>query len=192
MSDQSDPTDRDTGGAEAVLVRTTAADPVAALDAASVDRDDGPVLGVLAAVPREGFERWLVEAGYDQGAIRSLDFAPSTDSAGPTAPGDGRRVHGDVAGLSMALVRRLDGLAEEDGIVYFESLEPFIHRAGLEPTLRFLVIVASRARAAGVPLAVRLDPGAVGQPAVETLSEAFDRAIEGPSDGSSGGAGASE
>jgi hypothetical protein len=83
----------------------------------------------------------------------------------------------------MELVGRLDGLAES-GVVYLDSLEPFVSVAGPESTFRFLVIVAARARTAGVGLVARLDPDAVDPVVAGTLGEAFDRTVGGPSAGS--------
>jgi hypothetical protein len=82
----------------------------------------------------------------------------------------------------MELVGRFDALGEEGGVVYLDSLEPFVDLAGFESTFRFLVIVASRARTAGVPLVARLDPDAVDPVTAETLAEAFDRVVERPLD----------
>lgn len=172
----------DVGGSEAVLVRTGTTDPVTALGAASRGPDDGPLLAVLATVPRERLERRLVEAGYDPDESLVVDFVPPSEGPVRDEPGRG---HGDVAGLSMELVGRFDALAEAGGLVYLDSLEPFVSVAGFESAFRFLVIVASRARTAGVPLVARLDPDAVDPVTAGTLAEAFDRVVEGPPDGPS-------
>lgn len=186
MSNPSDPTESgsaDGTGSVSVLVRTPVADPIATFDAASVDPEGGPVLAVLASVSRERFERRLAEAGHDPEAAHSVEFAPSVDPAESTVPSDGGWVHGDVAGLSMELVRGLDGLAEEREVVYVDSVGPFVSAAGLESAYRFFVIATARARAAETPLVARLDPGSVDSVVAETLAEAFDRTVEGPTDG---------
>jgi len=179
-----DPTDSPgTGSTEVVLVRTSTTDPIATLGAASADPARGPLLAVLATVSRERFERRLSESGRDPDDSRVVDFVPRVGPADGTGPGDGERIHGDIAGLSMELVGRLD--RQDGGLVYLDSLEPFVSVAGLESTFRFLVIVAARARAAGVSLVARLDPEAFDAVAAGTLSEAFDRTVEGPADGAS-------
>ena len=163
-------------------------DPVAVFEAISVDTHGGSVLAVLSTAPRERFERRLVGAGYDPKDVHSVDFVPGTDPTTSAEASDGGRIRGDVAGLSMALVRRVDELADGGGVVYLESVGALVAAAGLESTCRLLVIVAARARAAGVRLVARLDPGTVDPAAAETLTEAFDRTVEGPSTGSSDGA----
>lgn len=183
MSTPSDQVDGPGAVPEAVLVRAAAADPVAVFGAASVDPGRGPLLAVLATVPSERFERRLAGAGYDTGALRVVDFVPHVDPKEAAVPSDGGRIHGDIAGLSMELVGRLDGLAEAGGVLYFDSLEPFVSVAGLESVFRFLVIVAARARTAGVPLVARLDPDALDAVAAGTLAEAFDRTVDGPANG---------
>lgn len=186
MSTPTEPTEgSDVGGSEAVLVRTGSTDPMAALGAVSRATGDGPLLAVLATVPRERLERRLAEAGFDPGETSFVDFLSPVgpgEVPGGDAP-ESRR--GDLAGLSMELVGRFDALGEEGGVVYLDSLEPFVDLAGFESTFRFLVIVASRARTAGVPLVARLDPDAVDPVTAGTLSEAFDRVVEGPLDGPS-------
>ena len=182
MTTPSDPVDSHDSAAppDTALVRTSTTDPGAVLGAASIGTDGGPVLAVLATLPRERFERRLSGAGYDAGESRVVGFVPQVDRDERSDPDEGGRTLGDVAGLSMALVGRFDGLAEEGGTVYLDSLEPFVAVAGLESTFRFLVIVAARAGATGVPLVARLDPDAVGPVAAGTLSEAFDRVLEAP------------
>jgi hypothetical protein len=179
VSTPSEPTGSPGAEPEAVLVRTSTTDPIAVLGAASIAPDGGPLIAVLATASRERFERRLSEAGHDPGIARVVDFVPRVDPTGATVPSDGGRIHGDIAGLSMELVGRLDGLAGEGGVVYLDSLGPLVSVAGLESTFRFLVIVAARARSAGVPLVARLDPVAVDSVAAETLVEAFDRTVEG-------------
>lgn len=171
------------GGSKVVLVRTGTADPVAALGAASWAPGDGPLLAVLATVPRERLERRLAEAGVDPEGTRFVEFLPPVNSGVGSvgdAPERGRR---DITGLSMELVGRFDALAEEGGVVYLDALEPFVSAAGVESAFRFLVIVAARARAAGVPLVGRLDPDAVDPVVAATLAGAFDRVVERPDDG---------
>ena len=185
MSTPTGPVDGPDGGrSEAVLVRTGATDPVTALGAASRAPEDGPLLVVVATVPRERLERRLAEAGWDPDEALVVDFV--APSEGSVRDGSGR-IHGDIAGLSMEIVGRFDALAEEGGVVYLDSLEPFAATAGFESAFRFLVIVAARARAAGVPLVARLDPDAVDPVTAGTLAEAFDRVVEGPADGTSPG-----
>jgi hypothetical protein len=179
----------DVGESEAVLVTTPVTDPAATLDAASVGAPGGPVLAVLATVPRERFERGMIGAGYDPETVRSVEFGPNVDTREGTVRGGGGKPHGDIAGLSMELVGRLDGLGEKGGVVYLESVGSFVTAAGLESTFRFLLIVAARARAAGIPLVVRLDPESAGPGVAETLVEAFDRTVDGLSGGSGGGTG---
>lgn len=181
----------DAGESEVVLVTTPVRDPAATLDAASVGAPGGPVLAVLDTVPRERFERGMVGAGYDPETVRSVEFGPNVDTREGAVRSGGGGAHGDIAGLSMELVGRLDGLGETGGVVYLESVEPFVTAAGLESTLRFLLIVAARARAAGIALVVRLDPEAVGSGVAETLAEAFDRTVDGLSGGSDDGEGSS-
>ena len=171
---------------ETVLVRTPVVNPIATLDAASVDPDGGSLLAVLGSVSREQFERRLAKAGHDpetDHGVECVEFAPSVDPVDSTVPSDGGPVHRDVAGLSMELVRRLDGLAGERGVVDVDSVDPFVSAAGLESAYRFFVIVTARVRAAETPLVARLDPGAVDSVVAETLAEAFDRTVEGPTDG---------
>jgi hypothetical protein len=172
------------GDAEAVLVETAATDPLSALEAASTELDDGPLLAVLTTTARERFERRLTEVGVD------LDESLVIDLQSPPQPGDGpgggvsEPRYGDVAGLSMELVGRFDRLAEQGGVVYLDALEPLVELAGLESAFRFLVIVVARARAVGVPLVARIDPDAVDRAMTGTLAEAFDRVVEAPVDGS--------
>jgi len=170
-------------GAEAVLVRTGTTDPVAALGAASRAPDDGPLLVAVATVPRERLERRLTETGWDLGEVRRVDFLPSVGPTDGTSGDEPGRSRDDLAGLSMELVRRFDGLSEDGGAVYLDSLEPLVSVAGAESAFRFLVIVASRVRTAGIPLVARLDSDAVDPVTAGTLAEAFDRVVEGPSDG---------
>lgn len=170
-------------GSEVVLVRTGTTDPVAVLGAVSWVPDDGPLLAVLATVPRERLERRLADAGWDSDGSLVVDSVPAP---GGTVRDGSERGYGDVAGLSMELVGRLDALAEAGGLVYLDSLEPFVDLAGFESTFRFLVIVTARARTAGVPVVARLDPDAVDPVTAGTLSEAFDRVVEGPPDAPSG------
>lgn len=165
----------------AVLVRASTTDPVAVLGAASTDPGSSPLLAVVAGTSRERFERRLSEGESVPEEVSVVDFVPRVDPTG--MPSDGGRLRGDIAGLSMELVPRLEELAADGGVVYFDSLEPFVSVAGLEPTFRFLVIVAARARAAGVPLVARLDPDAVDSVAAGTLAEAFDRVVGEPPDG---------
>lgn len=172
------------GSEPAVLVRASTTDPVAALGAATTDPRSRPLLAVVAGTSRERFERRLSEGGSLPGEVSVVDFVPRVDPTGVSS--DGGRIHGDIAGLSMELVPRLEDLAADGGVVYFDSLEPFVSVAGLESTFRFLVIVAARARAAGVPLVARLDPDAVDSVAAGTLAEAFDRVVEEPLDGGAG------
>lgn len=179
VSTPSEPTASPGAEPEAVLVRTPTTDPIAVLGAASAVPDRGPLLAVLATTPRERFERRLSEAGHDPGVARVVDFVPRVDPTEATVPSDEGRIHGDIAGLSMELVGRLDGLTGEGDAVYLDSLEPLVSVAGLESTFRFLVIVAARARSTGVPLVARLDPAGVDSVAAETLAEAFDRTVEG-------------
>jgi hypothetical protein len=181
----------DAGESEVVLVTTPVRDPAATLDAASVGAPGGPVLAVLDTVPRERFERGMVGAGYDPETVRSVEFGPNVDTREGAVRSGGGGAHGDIAGLSMELVGRLDGLGETGGVVYLESVEPFVTAAGLESTLRFLLIVAARARATGIALVVRLDPETVGSGVAETLAEAFDRTVDGLSGGSDDGEGSS-
>ena len=189
VSNSSDTTESTrTAGPASVLVRTRVRDPIAALEAASVDAGGGPVLGVLAVGTPARFERRLTGSGHGPETVHSVEFTPvrdptgTTDSTDTTTPSDGEWVNGDVAGLSMKLVRRLEELAEEDGVVYIDSVEPLLDAVGLESAFRFFVIVATRARTAEVPLVARLDPGSVDPVAGETLAEAFDRTVEGPTD----------
>lgn len=172
------------GSEPAVLVRASTTDPVAALGAASANPGSRPLLAVVAGTSRERFERRLSEGESLPGEVSVVDFVPRVDPTG--VPSDVGRIHGDIAGLSMELVPRLEELAADGGVVYFDSLEPFVSVAGLESTFRFLVIVAARARAAGVPLVARLDPDAVDSVAAGTLAEAFDRVVEEPLDGGAG------
>ena len=183
MSTPSDPVESPGSESEAVLVRTSATAPVAALGAASTDLESRPLLAVLTGTSRGRLERQLSEAGCNPGEIRVVDFVPRADPTSTSIPSDGGRIHGDVAGLSMELVPRLDELAADGGVVYFDALEPFLSVAGLESTFRFLVIVAARARGAGVPLVARLDPDAVDPVVAGTLAEAFDRIVETLPDG---------
>jgi hypothetical protein len=177
-----------TGDPETVLLRTATTDPVAALEAASVDPGDGPVLAVLAMAPRERLERRLAGAGFDLAGSLVADF-PSLSQPTDGSDGDGGKGddgpepgHDGVAGLSMELVGRSDRLAETGGVVYLDSLGPFVSAVGFETAFRFLVIVTARTRAAGVPLVARLDPDAVDPTAAGTLAEVFDRVVEVPPD----------
>lgn len=184
MPTPSNPVESPGSEPEAILVRGPATDtgPVAVLGAASADLVGRPLLAVLARTSRERLERQLSEAGYDPGETHVVEFVPQVDPADRVSDED-EPIHADIAGLSMELVSKLDELAEDGGVVYFDSLEPFVSVAGFESTFRFLVIVAARARAAGVPLVARLDPDAVDAVTEGTLTEAFDRVVEEPPDG---------
>lgn len=182
MSTPSDPVDpSETCPAEAVLVRTSETDPVASLRAASVDPSRGRLLAAVATVPRERLERQLSDAGYSPGDSRIVEFERPGDGRRRAIDDEGgeRQVHGDLSGLSMELVGQFDWLAEGgNGIVYLDSLEPLVSAAGLESTFRFLVIIAARARANGVTLVARLEPGALDPVPTGTLTEAFDRTVD--------------
>lgn len=167
---------------EAVLVRTATTDPTAALDAASVDPNRGRLLVVLATLPRAHLEQQLSELEYAPERYRVVEFVRDGDprqreERERETEGESR-AHGDLAGLSMELVGQLDWLASDGkGVLYLDSLEPYVSAAGLESTYRFLVIVAARARSSGVTLVARLDDGTLDPMPVGTLSEAFDRTV---------------
>lgn len=182
-STPSDPADPpDSCSTESVLVRTPTTDPIALLSAASIDPSCGRLLAVLATLPQEYVEQRLSESGSVPKDCRIVEFVRSSDSERRRSTGDGKQVHGDLTGLSMALVGEFDWLAaDESGVVYLDSLERYVSAAGLESTFRFLVIVAARARSIGVTLVARVDDETLEPVPVEILAEAFDRIVELPS-----------